>query len=225
MSALSNASTRRGGKETSHVGFTSSVLPEAEGSQTGVSVEYIPAFPKQWFVLRVSYGRANKARELLEKEHIDYYLPLHYVIKIVDEKKKRVLKPLLPNFIFVYTHEEQMSSLIESIQGNRFLSFYYNHFTKNQFGKNPPLTIDHKSMMDFIKATSVDNEHVRIVESQHCHYRSGDTVRIVEGKFKGIEGKVARVAGQQRVIIELKGLCLIATAYIPTAFIAPIAND
>ena len=77
-------------------------------------------------------------------------------------------------------------------------------------------------MMNFIKATSIDDEHVRIVEPQACHYKSGSKVRIIEGKFKGVEGKVARVAGQQRVVVELHGLCLIATAYIPTAFITAI---
>ena len=39
-----------------------------------------------------------------------------------------------------------------------------------------------------------------------------------------VEGKVARVAGQQRVVIELPGVCLVATAYIPTAFIKPIPS-
>lgn len=58
----------------------------------------------------------------------------------------------------------------------------------------------------------------------HCHYKSGDKVRIVDGDFAGVEGKVARVAGQQRVVIELPGVCLVATAYIPTAFIKPIPS-
>lgn len=74
-------------------------------------------------------------------------------------------------------------------------------------------------MLNFIRVTSVDNEHIRVMQPQNCHYKSGDTVRIVDGEFKGVEGKVARIAGQQRVVVELAGLCLVATAYIPTAFI------
>jgi hypothetical protein len=31
---------------------------------------------------------------------------------------------------------------------------------------------------------------------------------------------VARAAGQRRVIVELEGIALIATAYIPTAFLS-----
>ena len=34
-----------------------------------------------------------------------------------------------------------------------------------------------------------------------------------------VVGKVARIAGQQRIVVEISGLCLVATAYIPTDII------
>ena len=73
--------------------------------------------------------------------------------------------------------------------------------------------------MLFRSATSTDSEHVRIVSAEQCHYKSGDTVKVIGGEFEGVIGKVARVAGQQRVVVEISGLCLVATAYIPTDFI------
>ena len=44
-------------------------------------------------------------------------------------------------------------------------------------------------------------------------------VKVIGGEFEGVIGKVARIAGQQRVVVEISGLCLVATAYIPTDFI------
>ena len=44
-------------------------------------------------------------------------------------------------------------------------------------------------------------------------------VKVIDGEFKGVTGKVARIAGQQRVVVKISGLCLVATAYIPTDFI------
>lgn len=38
---------------------------------------------------------------------------------------------------------------------------------------------------------------------------------ITEGEFKDIHGRVTRIAGQQRVVVELFDGCLVATAYIP----------
>lgn len=99
------------------------------------------------------------------------------------------------------------------------LSYYYNHFERDEFGKNPPLIVDYKKMEQFISLTTIMNEHIKIVDNKACNFKSGDFVRVTDGMFKGIEGRVARVSGQQRVIVELKGLCLVATAYIPTSFI------
>jgi transcription antitermination factor NusG len=44
-------------------------------------------------------------------------------------------------------------------------------------------------------------------------------VIIKEGPFTGVYGRVARISGQQRVIVTLSQFGLISTAYIPTAFI------
>jgi hypothetical protein len=48
---------------------------------------------------------------------------------------------------------------------------------------------------------------------------------VIEGLFKGVEGRVARVAGQQRVVISLSGIGLISTAYIPTAFLRCVDTE
>lgn len=44
-------------------------------------------------------------------------------------------------------------------------------------------------------------------------------VRVIDGQFKGVVGRVARVAGEQRVVVEVEGVCLVSTVYVPTAFI------
>ena len=67
-------------------------------------------------------------------------------------------------------------------------------------------------------------EEAELVEPELCHYKSGDKVRVVDGDFEGVVGRVARIAGQQRVVVEINGLCMVATAYIPKSFIHRI-ND
>ncbi len=44
-------------------------------------------------------------------------------------------------------------------------------------------------------------------------------MRVIEGAFAGLIGKVARYQGQQRVAIIIDGLLTIASAYVPKAFI------
>lgn len=120
---------------------------------------------------------------------------------------------------FVYTTPEIIHTFAKDTKDLHFLNHYYNHFETDSYGKNPPLVVDDAAMMNFIKVTSVDNEHVMVVPERLCHYKSGDMVRVIDGDFKGVIGKVARVSGQQRVVVEIKGVCLVSTAYIPSAFI------
>jgi transcription antitermination factor NusG len=221
MNTLSNVQTLSGDISPNDVGFASSVLPQSQKMLKGVSVRYAPHPDKQWYVLRATYNREDKAYDYFIKNNTDAYLPMHYVLKYHDGKKKRVLEPLLPNFLFVYATPQLIDTYVKHTPQLTYVNYYYNHF-KTENGKNPPLTIPYEDMMNFIRVSSVENEHVMVVDQAHCHYKSGDIVRVIDGDFRGVEGKVARVLGQQRVVIEIEGLCLVATAYVPSAFIKPI---
>lgn len=222
MNTLSNVSTRRGETNPPDTGFTSGVNPEAQSLPTGVSVRYAPTLTKQWFVLRVTYNRVKKAYDFLTQKQIKTYFPTHHVLKEINGKKKRVLEPLIPNLLFAYTTSEVMETCIKDTSSLSYLNYYYDHFHIGVNRKNPPLTIEYNAMMNFIRATSVDNEFVKVVEPQQCHFKGGDLVRVTEGDFKGVVGRVARVAGQQCVVVEIKGVCMVATAYVPKRFIEKV---
>lgn len=81
-------------------------------------------------------------------------------------------------------------------------------------GLNPPMTICDAEMDNFIKLTFINNPHIIPVTSDYIQYKLGDNIVITDGEFKGIRGRVARIAGQQRVIVELFDGCMVATAYI-----------
>ncbi|MGM9840779.1 MAG: UpxY family transcription antiterminator [Candidatus Limisoma sp.] len=222
MNALLNAHTSRGDNLPPHIGLTPNVIPEAQGSDTGVSSGYTRSGNHEWFVLRATYNRLNAALEKAKETGIKTYVPTHYVNKIVAGKKKRVLQPLLPGLVFIYATREEADSFVKKTieEPSSFVKYYLDKtLPRESNGKNPPLTIPYDAMISFIKATSTDSEHVRIVTPEQCHFKSGDKVRVIAGDFKGIVGKVARIAGQQRVVVEISGLCLVATAYIPTKFI------
>ena len=222
MGTLSDVNARRDGTESPCPGLTSSAPLKAKNTGDGVSVRFAPDPNKKWYVLRASYGRAQKAAETFDGKSVEYHYPKHHVMKLVNGKKRRVLEPLLPNLIFVYTTEEIMQTLMKDAKINEYISYYYDHFKTDNYGKNPPLTIEYKRMMNFILVTSIDNEHTIVVGDRPCRFKSGEIVRVVDGDFKGVEGRVARVASEQRVVVEIEGLCLVATAYIPTAFIKPV---
>ena len=194
-------------------------IPEAKCS--GVSVRYIPDTRMNWYVLRASYGREDRAFEFMVGDGTYAYVAKHYVKKIVNGKAKRVLENLIPNLLFVYTTSAKADCYIKNTPSLSFLSYYYNHFSQ-QGEKNPPLIVPNYEMENFILATQGRSEHLMVVTPKQCHFKGGETVRVIEGAFKGVEGHVARVAGQQRVVVNISNIGLVSTAYIPTAFLQTI---
>lgn len=230
MNTLSNVNDRRGGSNPPNAGLTSDGILEvqtsklSENSNTGVSSLFVPIENHQWFVLRATYNRVEKDIETLEKNVAHVYIPKHYVIQNKNGKKKRVLEPLLPNLVFVYSTQCHLEELFREENELDHLRFYRDK-TKDgsqQDEKHPPVVVPYYEMLNFIKLTSVESEHIKLVEPEHFHYKSGDMVRIVDGDFSGVVGRVARIAGQQRVAVEINGLCIVATAYIPKKFISRI---
>ena len=179
MGTLSDVNARRDGTESPCPGLTSSAPLKANITGDGVSVRFAPDPNKKWYVLRASYGRAQKAADIFDSKSVEYHYPKHHVMKLVKGKKRRILEPLLPNLIFVYTTEDIMETLMKDAKINDYISYYYDHFKTDVYGKNPPLTIEYKRMMNFILVTSIDNEHTIVVGDRPCRYKSGGVAMLV----------------------------------------------
>lgn len=219
MSTLSNVETGRGQANPPSVRVAPDTIPEAKSSQTGVSVKYVPTPDKSWYVFRASYGREDRASDYIVEDGTFVYIAKRYTHKSVNGKQKKVLETLIPNLLFVYTTEDKAKEYVKDTPALSYLTYYYNHFELDKDQKNPPLTISRKEMENFIIATCNQSEHLKLVTESQCHFKGGETVKVIDGMFKGVEGRVARVSGQQRVVLSLSNVGLISTAYIPTAFL------
>ena len=220
--SLYNGQPSDTGSSCPSAGLTSRTPSISDDVRYGVSVENVPAGNKRWFVLRVSYGRIDKAKTFVEAKGLECYVPLQYK-EVRKQGKKRILTtPLLPSLIFVHAAAEQVEALLHdnkvmANESRALLSYYFNHTIHRQGNpdRNPPLTIRDEAMTNFIRLTSVKNPHIIPVTSNNIQFKLGDMVVVTEGEFKGVHGRVARIAGQQRVIVELFDECLVATAYVP----------
>lgn len=219
--SLYNGQPTDTGTQCHSVGVTSS-MPSIPKNEDGVLVENIHTHCKQWYELRVSYGRVLKAKEIIDAHNIECYAPMRYKQIMKHGKRHIISEPLIPSFIFVHSSLEEVDAMLHDksvnpIESPSLLSYYYDHTNYRQDNPdfNPPLIIRNEAMDNFIKLTSIKNPHVMPVTSENIQYKLGDQVIVTEGDFEGIQGRVARIAGQQRVIVELFSGCLVATAYIP----------
>lgn len=230
--------TLGGGEFPPCAGLTSNALPEAqstisaESSQTGVSTKNALLATKakalkegdtpHWYALRTTYGREKKAYDYLTAKGITAFYPTTHVVKLIKGKRKVVTESRLPNIFFAYGTEEQLKEYVYDNVNLPFLRFYYRHIHEGNTIKKTPLVVPDNQMesLKIICAADADNTFVSLVKVPK--FEKGQLVRVTDGAFKGVTGRVARWQGQQRVGVVVDDLVTMATAYIPSAFLEEI---
>ena len=216
-------------------GLTSNALPEAqstvsaESSQTGVSTRSVHILSKSkvqkeaeiphWYALRTTYGREKKAYDYMTAKGITAFYPTTSVVKLIKGKRKVVTVSRLPNIFFAYGTEEEIKTFVYDNVNLPFLRFYYRHIHIGRKIEKTPMIVPNYQMdsLKIICAADADNTIVTLDEVPK--FEKGQLVRVVDGVFKGVIGRVARWQGQQRVGVVVDELVTVCTAYVPSAFL------
>ena len=227
--------TPGGGEFPPCAGLTSNALPEAqstvsaESSQTGVSTRNALLATKtkhpqkeelpHWYALRCTYGREKTAYDYMVAKGVTAFYPTTSVVKLIKGKRKVITESRLPNIFFAYGIEEEIKTYVYDNVNLPFLRFYYRHVhVGRRIEKIPMIVPDYQ--MDSLKiicAADADNTIVSLVEVPK--FEKGQLVRVTDGAFKGVIGRVARWQGQQRVGVVVDDLVTVVTAYVPSAFL------
>lgn len=130
---------------------------------------------KEWYVLYTSPRAEKKVDARLKEAGYESYLPLHYAPRRWSDRVKLVEVPLFSSYVFIYTYERKLRSLLE-IQGV-FRVVYYN---------GSPAIL-RNSVIENIKC------FIELAREREISYGLGDEVLIACGPLKDIEGKIVRM--------------------------------
>ena len=230
--------TSGGGEFPPCAGLTSNALPEAqstvsaESSQTGVSTRnaHIASKPKaqkeedfpHWYALRTTYGREKKAYDYLTAKGITAFYPTINSVKLINGKRKVVTESRLPNIFFAYGTEEQLKTFVYDNVNLPFLRFYYRHEHVGSRAIKTPLIVPKYQMESLKIICEAEASDIIVSLSSVPNFQTGQMVRVVDGAFKGVIGRVKRWQGQQRVGVIIGDMATFATAYVPSAFLEKI---
>ena len=232
--------TPGGGELPPCAGLTSNALPEArsdvsaESSQAGVSTRNALLATKtkhpqkeelpHWYALRCTYGREKTAYDYMVAKGVTAFYPTTSVVKLIKGKRKVITESRLPNIFFAYGTEEEIKTYVYDNVNLPFLRFYYRHVhIGRRIEKIPMIVPDYQ--MDSLKiicAADADNTIVSLGEVPK--FEKGQLVKVTDGAFKGVIGRVARWQGQQRVGVVVEDLVTVVTAYVPSAFLKTLTN-
>lgn len=142
----------------------------------------------KWLVAYTTPRAEKKIEEQLTKNGITCYLPLHLSKRQWSDRIKYVEIPLFPSYIFIYTEETNMYSLLSSIRG--LVKFVYYNSKAAELSQKE---------IDDIK------EFLELSQKQSVEIKPLQEVEIEFGSFKGKTGIVKQVR-KKKILLVLKQL-------------------
>jgi len=144
-------------------------------------------FSHSWYVF-YTRPRAEKQVELiLKKQGIITFLPLHLTRRVWSDRIKMIETPLFSSYIFVYTKESNLLSLLKT-----------NGICRIVYHDNSPAQISNKEIESIRK-------FLEIAKEQELNYVINEEVLIASGPMRDISGKIKKI-GKKFVILHLEQL-------------------
>ena len=174
--------------------------------------------PSSWYALRVSYSRELKVQDRLNELGVKTFVPMMWrrcPVKpgMTTGNPSRRLVPAVGNLCFAYSTRAELEDFIRGYGETSPVHFYWDRTA------NKPLTVPEKAMNDFIAVSSTLDEDLIYITEITSKLREGQTVKVKEGPFKGVEGKVVRIRKSRRILVELPGMLAVATTYIQPEYL------
>ena len=181
--------------------------------------------PSSWYALRVSYSRELKVQDRLNELGVKTFVPMMWrrcPVKpgmttgnpgMTTGNPSRRLVPAVGNLCFAYSTRAELEDFIRGYGDTSPVHFYWDRTA------NKPLTVPEKAMNDFIAVSSTLDEDLIYITEITSKLREGQTVKVKEGPFKGVEGIVVRIRKSRRILVELPGMLAVATTYIQPEYL------
>jgi transcriptional antiterminator RfaH len=145
----------------------------------------------QWFLIYTKSRQEERAKENLENQGFETFLPMIAYEKI-KQPKLYSLKPMFPRYLFTkFNVEKNNWTQIKSTRGVSYVVVFGDNFTEVP-----------NSMMDYLKSKVDDNDVLKLQTTRKT-FQKGDEVIIKQGAFQGKEAKFLSMSGKERVRVLL----------------------
>ena len=161
-----------------------------------------------WYALRATYSRELKVQAQLNAMGVRTFVPMMWKRVEKDGREVKKLVPAVSNLCFVYWTKHDIDEYIRGFGGNSPVNYYWDRTAGRA------LTVPEKAMDDFIKVASTMDEDIIYLTEISSKLHEGQTVKVKEGPFKGVEGKIVRIRKSRRILVELPGMLAVATTYV-----------
>lgn len=145
--------------------------------------------PPSWYAVHTRSNFEVRVADQFSAKGIENYLPAYEEMHQWQDRKRKVLVPLFPGYVFVRIadHTQTRLPLLQTPGVVRIVG---------QGGNHEPLS-DHE--VEAIRSVLQSNTRC----FAHPFLREGAWVRVKRGPLKGVEGYLVRLKGQSRLVISV----------------------
>jgi transcription termination/antitermination protein NusG len=144
---------------------------------------------RKWHVAYTAPRAEKQVAQRLEKAGIEYFLPLHKEFRQWSDRKKQVVVPTFPSYIFVHVDRKEYFTAINQAGMVKFV-----HFGGVPAQINERTIENIRKMLEFNCMPELYDELPGI----------GDIYKIPSGLLKGVEGKIIRMKGKNHFVLEIE---------------------
>ena len=155
---------------------------------------------KKWFVIYTKVNQEIKVAEQLNLINILSYCPTVKIVKQYSDRKKKILKPLIPSYVFVFIEEGKRNDVF-SVLGVVLYMFW--------LGKHALVREREIELMKYY----LNGEYQEVLLS---NFKKGQFHRISEGVFTGKIGQVIEVQ-KNKMRLQLEGLGMVVNLKLKAA--------
>lgn len=160
-----------------------------------------------WYVMRSTYCREVKAREMLEADGVECYVPMR---TMRSEQSERVV-PVVHNLVFVRTNRDYMDQWKRRHEEDCPLRYTIDRST------SLPMIVRDRAMEDFIRVTKDADDEILYLDNPNVAVEKGKQIEIVCGQYAGVRGTILRILRDRKVVVSAGGLVAVAISGIPTS--------
>lgn len=154
-----------------------------------------------WYAVYTASRAEKRVKERLDQLSIENYLPLRVEYRIWSDRKKKVLVPLIPGYIFVRVTEELFLSVLRTAGVVTFLK------EKGRAVAIPDVQIE--------RLRYVENHIEESLEITYDDIPEGTLVEVVKGSLAGFQGEMVKMQDKYKLVLRLDKLgCALMTVPI-----------
>jgi len=159
----------------------------------------------KWYAIYTKPRFEKKVLMVLDKVGFEVYAPMIQTIRQWSDRKKKVIVPLIPSYVFVRIEASKLNTLLQ----------YNGVVGVLKYLKKPAIVKDYE-----INNLKIICESPDLIENTELgNFKKNEAVQIIGGPFTGLYGEFVQHQGKHKVLLQVASLGLIVTVQVPLNYV------